>query len=273
MREVIVDTETTGFSPSNGHKIVSVAAIELVNCQPTGRFLHHYINPGRESDAGALAVHGLTTEFLADKPRFADVADELRAFLAGDSIVAHNAPFDINFLQAEFNVLGQRPVSLPYSCTLAMARATRGWKAANKLDNLVADFGIANLREITGCHGALVDALLLVPVYQHLRSRVATVWTRDWLIHFGVIDEGDGNQAGQSPAESTQPVVAAAEGGEGSAGSREVAGRDHQVSDSVENGSADGRHTAEGTADGVGEQPAAIIEFVVVDDIDTVMTR
>ena len=124
-RHIVFDTETTGLSPENGDRIVEIGCVELVNRKPTGRHLHLYLNPERESDEGALRVHGLTTEFLSDKPKFAEVADEFLAFTAGADIVIHNAPFDLGFINHELARLGKPPFEGQVASiidTLAMAK-------------------------------------------------------------------------------------------------------------------------------------------------------
>ena len=115
MREIVVDTETTGLNPQDGHRIVEIACLELMYHVPTGRKLHRYINPEREIPTDALAVHGLTTEFLAGHPPFAAIADELLGFIGGDRLVIHNAEFDLAFLNAELARLGRPPLPGPSS--------------------------------------------------------------------------------------------------------------------------------------------------------------
>ncbi len=110
MRQIILDTETTGLEPSQGHRIVEIGCLEIVNRMVTGNTMHVYLNPDRESDPEALAVHGLTTEFLSDKPRFGDVADELLRFLDGAEIIIHNAAFDTKFINAELARIGRAPM-------------------------------------------------------------------------------------------------------------------------------------------------------------------
>ena len=110
MRQIVLDTETTGLDPRSGHRIIEVACIEMVNRRFTGHHLHKYLNPEREIDEGAQAVHGITLEFLADKPKFADIADEFLEFINGAELIIHNAPFDIGFLNAELDRLGRVPV-------------------------------------------------------------------------------------------------------------------------------------------------------------------
>ena len=106
MRQLVLDTETTGLNARTGDRIIEIGCVELVNRRLTGNNLHFYVNPGRDSDPGALAVHGLTTEFLSDKPKFADIAHELRDFVAGAELIIHNAPFDVGFMDVEFALLG-----------------------------------------------------------------------------------------------------------------------------------------------------------------------
>ncbi|CAH2907092.1 MAG: DNA polymerase III epsilon subunit (EC [uncultured Paraburkholderia sp.] len=165
MRQLILDTETTGLNARTGDRIIEVGCVELVNRRLTGNNLHFYINPERDSDPGALAVHGLTTEFLSDKPKFAEIADEFRDFIQGADLIIHNAPFDIGFLDAEFALLGLPPVST--HCgeiidTLARAKQMFPGKR-NSLDALCDRFGISNAHRTL--HGALLDSELLAEVY------------------------------------------------------------------------------------------------------------
>ena len=165
MRQIILDTETTGLDPNQGHRILEIAGVELVNRRPTGNHFHRYINPERESDEGALQVHGLTTEFLKDKPRFKEVAGELLDFIKGAELVIHNASFDIGFLNAEFAKLKLRPV-LEYCAgvldTLKLAKEIHPGKR-NSLDALCDRYQIDNSARTL--HGALLDAQLLGEVY------------------------------------------------------------------------------------------------------------
>ena len=107
MRQIVLDTETTGLDPTLGHRVIEIAAIEMVNRQITGRDYHCYVNPEREIDAGALEVHGISNEFLADKPRFADIAADFLKFIEGGELIIHNAPFDVAFLNAELESAGR----------------------------------------------------------------------------------------------------------------------------------------------------------------------
>ena len=165
MRQLILDTETTGLNARTGDRVIEIGCVELVNRRLTGSNLHFYINPERDSDPGALAVHGLTTEFLRDKPKFAEIANELRDFVQGADLIIHNAPFDIGFLDAEFALLGLPPFRS--HCgevidTLVRAKAMFPGKR-NSLDALCDRFGISNAHRTL--HGALLDSELLAEVY------------------------------------------------------------------------------------------------------------
>jgi DNA polymerase III subunit epsilon len=165
MRQIILDTETTGLDPRQGHRIIEVAGVELVNRRLTNRHFHHYVNPDREIDEGAQAVHGITSEFLADKPRFGDIADAFLDFIAGAELVIHNAPFDVGFLNAELALLGKPSVTVfcdKVTDTLKMARDNYPGKR-NSLDALCERLEIDNTHR--NLHGALLDAELLAEVY------------------------------------------------------------------------------------------------------------
>lgn len=165
MRQIVLDTETTGLDPRQGHRIIEVAGIEMVNRRLTGRHIHKYVHPERDIDAGAQAVHGITLEFLADKPKFADIADELMAFLSGAELIIHNAPFDIGFLNAEFGRLDRVPVETLCNGvidTLRMAKEIHPGKR-NSLDALCERYEIDNSSRTL--HGALLDTELLADVY------------------------------------------------------------------------------------------------------------
>ncbi len=165
MRQIILDTETTGLDPALGHRIIEIAAVEIVNRRFTDKQYHQYVNPQREIDAGALEVHGITGEFLADKPRFRDVAKELLAFIEGAELIIHNAPFDVAFLDQEFALIGLKPTSVYCSVvtdTLKMAKGLHPGKR-NSLDSLCERYFIDN--SARALHGALLDARLLAEVY------------------------------------------------------------------------------------------------------------
>ena len=165
MRQIVLDTETTGLNARSGDRIIEIGCVEIVNRRLTGNNFHHYINPERDSEEGALAVHGLTTEFLSDKPKFAEVADELRDYVRDAEIIIHNAPFDIGFLDAEFERLGfPRFVEhvAKVTDTLVQAKEMHPGKR-NSLDSLCERYGISNAHR--ALHGALLDAELLAEVY------------------------------------------------------------------------------------------------------------
>jgi DNA polymerase-3 subunit epsilon len=165
MRQIILDTETTGLDPRQGHRIIEIAGLELVDRRPTGRHVHLYLNPEREIDAGATEVHGMTWDDLRDKPRFRDVAGSLLDFVRGSEWIIHNAPFDVAFLDAELSLCDLGGCVSLYSKltdTLALARERFPGKRIN-LDALCERFGVDNAgRKL---HGALLDAQLLAEVY------------------------------------------------------------------------------------------------------------
>ena len=164
-REIVLDTETTGLDPVDGHRIVEIACVELINLVPTGKELHRYCNPQRDMPEDAIAVHGLTTIFLADKPCFHDLAEELLDFIAEAPIVAHNAEFDLRFLQAELGRCARPLLTCAMVDTLQIARSKFPGSPAS-LDALCRRFGI-DLTEREK-HGALVDTRLLARVYLEL---------------------------------------------------------------------------------------------------------
>lgn len=165
MRQIVLDTETTGLNPRTGDRVIEVGCVELHNRMLTGNNFHRYINPERDSEEGALAVHGLTTEFLRDKPKFAEIANELRDYIAGAEVIIHNAPFDLGFLNHEFKLLGLP--SFTEHCsgvidTLVNAKEMHPGKR-NSLDALCDRYGVSNSHR--KLHGALLDAELLADVY------------------------------------------------------------------------------------------------------------
>jgi len=165
MRQIIFDTETTGLEPSQGHRIIEIGCVEIINRAVTGNHLHIYLNPDRDSDPEALAVHGLTTEFLADKPRFADVVDDFLKFIAGAELIAHNAAFDVKFFNAELERLGLPAIADCCQCitdSLHHARTLHPGKR-NSLDALCDRYGISNAQRTL--HGALLDSQLLAEVW------------------------------------------------------------------------------------------------------------
>jgi DNA polymerase-3 subunit epsilon len=165
MRLLVLDCETTGLDPKQGHRIIEIAAVELLHRRPTGRHVHYYLNPEREIDAGATEVHGMTWDDLRNRPRFADVAAEFLEFAQGAEWVIHNAPFDVAFLDAEFERAGLPSAARVFAAltdTLALARETFPGKR-NNLDALCERLGVSNAHRTL--HGALLDAQLLADVY------------------------------------------------------------------------------------------------------------
>ncbi len=171
MRQVVLDTETTGLEVRQGHRLVEIAGVEMVERRLTGRQYQTYLNPGRAIDAGARQVTGIEDEFLLDKPRFAEVVDGLLAFIDGAELVIHNASFDIGFLDAELARLGADPDRISNHCTvldtLAMARE-RYPGQRNSLDALCKRLGVDSSRR--DLHGGLIDAQLLADVYLGMTS-------------------------------------------------------------------------------------------------------
>ena len=177
MRQIVLDTETTGLEAARGHRVIEIGCIELLNRRASGRHYHSYLNPEREVDEGARAVHGLALADLQDKPRFAEVVDELLQFIAGAELIIHNAGFDVGFLDAELARLGRDPPVLvgelcPVLDTLALAREMHPGQR-NSLDALCKRYGIDNShREL---HGALLDARILADVYLAMTGGQSTL--------------------------------------------------------------------------------------------------
>lgn len=166
IREIVLDTETTGLDPAAGHRIVEIGAVELINHVPSGRTFHAYVNPERDVPAEASAVHGLSTAFLRDHPCFSVIVDALEAFILADRLVIHNAQFDLGFLNAELVRLGRATLGAERAiCTLTLARQ-RHAMASNSLDALCKRYGIDTSRRSK--HSALLDAELLASVYLEL---------------------------------------------------------------------------------------------------------
>ena len=165
LRQIVLDTETTGLEHTQGHRLIEVGCVELVNRKLTGRHFHRYVNPEREIDAGAIEVHGITNEMLADKPLFAQIVDELIDFVRDAELIIHNAPFDLGFLNSELGLLG-RGERIEQICgvidTLVMARQRHPGQK-NNLDALCQRYGVDNSQR--DLHGALLDAEILADVY------------------------------------------------------------------------------------------------------------
>lgn len=170
MRQIVLDTETTGLEPSEGHRIIEIGCVELINRRPTGNNYHQFLNPEREIEAGAIEVHGITNESLADKPRFADIAADFLEYIRGAELVIHNAPFDVGFLNAELGLIaaanGGSAPRIEDICsvvdTLALARRMHPGQK-NDLDSLCKRYSVDNTQRTL--HGALLDAEILADVY------------------------------------------------------------------------------------------------------------
>jgi DNA polymerase-3 subunit epsilon len=176
MRQIVLDTETTGLNPRTGDRVIEIGCVELRNRMLTGNNFHRYINPERDSEEGALAVHGLTTEFLRDKPRFAEIAHELREYIQGAEVIIHNAPFDLGFLNHEFKLLGLPTFTEHCSGvidTLVNAKEMHPGKR-NSLDALCDRYGVSNAHR--KLHGALLDAELLADVYLSMTRGQNSMW-------------------------------------------------------------------------------------------------
>jgi DNA polymerase-3 subunit epsilon len=196
MRQIVLDTETTGLDHTLGHRIIEVAAVELVSRRVTDNRFHYYLNPERESDAGALQVHGLTTEFLQDKRKFRDIADEFLEFVRGAELIIHNAPFDVAFLNTELATAGFDPIEAccaSITDTLRLAKDLHPGKR-NGLDALCERYQVDNSSRTL--HGALLDAQLLAEVYLAMTRGQETLAmelqeTAGWAVGF----EGGGARA------------------------------------------------------------------------------
>ena len=167
MRQIVLDTETTGLEPEQGHRVIEVGAVELVDRRITGKHLQLYIDPQRDIDDAAFEVHGLDADFLANKPKFAEVAEEFLGFIKDADLIIHNAPFDISFIDYELSLLeGQRKTSIDELCavtdSLALARRKHPGQK-NSLDALCRRYGVDN--STRDLHGALLDAEILADVY------------------------------------------------------------------------------------------------------------
>jgi DNA polymerase-3 subunit epsilon len=166
MRQVVLDTETTGLEPEAGHRIIEIGCVEIVNRRATNRRFHRYVNPGRTVDAGALQVHGIENDFLATQPRFAEIAHEFLEFVKGAELVIHNADFDVNFINHELRRLDGVPHQIRDCCgvldTLALARRMHPGQR-NTLDALAKRYDIDNSKR--NLHGALLDAQILTDIY------------------------------------------------------------------------------------------------------------
>lgn len=176
MRQVVLDTETTGLEPQQGHRLIEIGCVELINRRLTGRHYHMYLNPDREVEAGAIEVHGITNDFLMDKPRFCDVFEEFLEFIRDAEVIIHNAAFDVGFIDHELNLLGRELAPMISMCrvvdTLAMARQRHPGQK-NSLDALCQRYGVDNSHRER--HGALLDAEILADVYLLLTGGQTTL--------------------------------------------------------------------------------------------------
>ncbi len=166
MRQIVLDTETTGLEPSEGHKIIEIGCVELFNRRLTGNHYHQYIKPNREIDEGAMEVHGITNEFLEDKPVFSEIADDFLTFIGDAQLIIHNAPFDLGFLDHELRLMNASLTTISDRCkvldSLLMARKKHPGQK-NNLDALCRRYGVDNSQR--DLHGALLDAEILADVY------------------------------------------------------------------------------------------------------------
>jgi DNA polymerase-3 subunit epsilon len=193
VRQIVLDTETTGLEVSQGHRIIEIGCVELVNRRLTGNHYHQYINPEREIDQGAIEVHGITSEFLDDKPVFARVAADFIEFITGAELIIHNAPFDLGFLDAEIQRLPQKRGAIKQLCavidTLVMARAKHPGQR-NNLDALCQRYQVDNSQR--DLHGALLDAEILADVYLAMTGGQTAFQLSDASANSG--DGGPGSQ-------------------------------------------------------------------------------
>jgi DNA polymerase-3 subunit epsilon len=203
MREIVFDTETTGLDPAQGDRLVEIGCIELVNRFPTGRVFHKYLNPERDMPDAAFRIHGLSIEFLQDKPRFAEVVEELVLFIGDDAqLVAHNAVFDLGFLNAELKRVGKGEVGRDRLIDTLMLARRKHPGSSNRLDDLCMRYRVDNSRRTK--HGALLDAELLAEIYLELiGARQATLGLAETA---AVIDAARGAMAASRVR--PQPLVA-----------------------------------------------------------------
>jgi DNA polymerase-3 subunit epsilon len=208
MRQIVLDTETTGLEVTRGHRVIEIGCVELLNRRASERHFHRYLNPERDIDEGARAIHGISSQDLADKPRFAEIAAEFTAFVAGAELIIHNASFDLGFLDAEFARLGApTPVRFGELCpvldTLALARQMHPGQR-NNLDSLCKRYGIDNShREL---HGALLDARILADVYLAMTGGQSALALDEGSRH-GAGRAGDILRGGKGEAGSGLPLL------------------------------------------------------------------
>jgi len=207
MRQIVLDTETTGLDPKSGHRIIEIGCVELLNRRLTGNHYHQYINPQREVDAGAMAVHGISNEFLADKPTFSEVVQPFFDYIKGAELIIHNAPFDVGFINHEFVLHGSRFPAIDSAgiCTildtLKMARKRHPGQG-NSLDALCKRYGVDNTQR--DLHGALLDSEILADVYLAMTGGQVSLSFTD--LHSA--DEADGRV---QVVHQVTPVIKASE--------------------------------------------------------------
>ena len=193
MRQIVLDTETTGLEASQGHRIIEIGCVEMVNRKLTGNHYHQYINPQREIDQGAIEVHGITSDFLQDKPLFEQIAGDFMEFIDGAELIIHNAPFDLGFLNVELQRFVQDSPPVEQRCTvvdtLVMARAKHPGQR-NNLDALCQRYGVDNSQR--DLHGALLDAEILADVYLFMTGGQTTFALSDATANSG--DGGPGSK-------------------------------------------------------------------------------
>lgn len=198
MRQIVLDTETTGLEPEQGHRIIEIGCVEVINRKRTGGFYHQYIQPDRPVDEGAVEVHGITDEFLADKPRFADIVEEFMEFIGEDELVIHNAPFDVGFINHELKLDKRQWPDVDQCCsivdTLVMARQMHPGQR-NSLDALCKRYDIDNSKR--EWHGALLDAEILADVYLTMTGGQTAL----------LLDEEQSERNGEA-IETVMPVLA-----------------------------------------------------------------
>lgn len=200
MRQIFLDTETTGLYHTQGHRIIEIAGVELVNRRLTNNHFHVYLNPDRDIDAGAQEVHGITLEFLQDKPRFPEIVDEFLQFVAGADLIIHNAPFDIGFLNAELGKIGRPNIEhgvLEIIDTLKLAKEMRPGQR-NNLDALCRHFGVDNSTRTL--HGALLDAELLADVYMAMTRGQESLM-------IDMLDHHEQDQGSEMELGSNKPLI------------------------------------------------------------------
>ncbi|MBT5031533.1 MAG: DNA polymerase III subunit epsilon [Proteobacteria bacterium] len=208
LRQIVLDTETTGLDPRQGHKMIEIGCIELIDRKLTGNNLHFYVNPEREIDAGAVAVHGITSEFLNDKPLFQDVAEDLLTYLKGSEVIIHNAPFDVGFLDNEFHQCIEDYDSLSSYCeifdTLVQARQLHPGQR-NDLDSLCKRYEVDNSNR--DLHGGLLDAEILAEVYLRMSGGQTSLTLGEELS--AVSDDNTKEFAAASRPDGVLPVIKA----------------------------------------------------------------